>query len=68
MASSAHLSTPWGPWNISCEQGQYHIDGLVQERCNSIANALELCLSCIKALMSADALTCVGRSLSCGWS
>ena len=22
------------------------IDGLVQERCNSIANALELCLSC----------------------
>ena len=24
----------------------YHIDGLVQERCNSIANTLELCLSC----------------------
>ena len=23
-----------------------NIDGLVQERCNSIANALELCLSC----------------------
>ena len=26
-----------------------HIDGLVQERCNSIANALELCLSCTKS-------------------
>ena len=25
---------------------QVHIDGLVQERCNSIANALELRLSC----------------------
>ena len=25
---------------------QLQIDGLVQERCNSIANALELCLSC----------------------
>ena len=24
----------------------YYIDGLVQERRNSIANALELCLSC----------------------
>ena len=27
---------------------QYYIDGLVQERCNSIANALELRLSCTK--------------------
>ena len=26
--------------------GQGQIDGLVQERCNSIANALELRLSC----------------------
>ena len=25
-----------------------HIDGLVRERCDSIANALELCLSCTK--------------------
>ena len=25
----------------------FHVDGLVQERRNSIANALELCLSCI---------------------
>ena len=28
------------------ESGAYHIDWLVQERCNSIANALELHLSC----------------------
>ena len=27
-----------------------HIDGLVQERCNSIANALELRLSCTNPL------------------
>ena len=30
---------------------QYHIDGLVQERCNSIANALELHLSCTNLLI-----------------
>ena len=29
----------------------YHIDGLVQERCNSIANTLELHLSCTKTLI-----------------
>ena len=28
-----------------------HIDGLVQERCNSIANALELHLSCTNPLI-----------------
>ena len=27
-------------------------DGLMQERCNSIANALELCLSCINPSMN----------------
>ena len=30
---------------------RYCIDGLMQERCNSIANALELCLSCTKLLI-----------------
>ena len=30
----------------------YHIDGLVQERCNSIANALELQLSCTNSSIS----------------
>ena len=28
-----------------------HIDGLVQERCNSSALAMELCLSCINLAM-----------------
>ena len=28
------------------EKANKHIDGLVQERCNSIANTLELCISC----------------------
>ena len=31
--------------------GLGHIDGLVQERLNSLANALELCLSCTNPLM-----------------
>ena len=30
---------------------QTHVDGLVQERHNSIANALDLCLSCTIPLM-----------------
>ena len=30
---------------------QFHIDGLVQERHNSIANAMELCLSCTNPLI-----------------
>ena len=42
------ISTIWFPllvrWHLS-------IDGLVQERCNSIANALELHLSCTKPLI-----------------
>ena len=33
----------WGPGSVVLH---YHFDGLVQERRNSIANALELCLSC----------------------
>ena len=28
----------------TCKWSRQHIDGLVQERCNSVANALELCL------------------------
>ena len=32
--------------------GGHQIDGLVQERCNSIANALELRLSCTNPLKS----------------
>ena len=31
---------------LKLEQAGHHIDGLVQERRNSIANALELSLSC----------------------
>ena len=30
------------------------VNGLVQERCNSIANALELCLSCTNPLKYKD--------------
>ena len=30
----------------------YHFDALMQEKHNSIANALELCLSCIGLIMS----------------
>ena len=33
-------------WHLTCAQHPAHIDGLVQERRNSIANALELHLSC----------------------
>ena len=39
-------------------KGWEHMDGLVQERCNSIANALELRLSCTNPLIySGDTLT-----------
>ena len=34
-----------------CNHPRSHIDDLVQERHNSVANALELCLSCTKPLM-----------------
>ena len=34
-----------------CVRDEYDIDGLVQERCNSIANALELHLSCTNPLI-----------------
>ena len=49
--SHAILSTEYTSWNFLkfvrlniLVQG--YVDGLVQERRNSIANALELCLSC----------------------
>ena len=45
------LATSW--------QNQYHIDGLVQERCNSIANALELCLSCTNQLIFLIHASCI---------
>ena len=35
-------------WLDACIPHIDHINGLLQERCNSIANALELCLSCTK--------------------
>ena len=37
----------WGPFQYK-DHWRNKIDGLVQERRNSIANALELCLSCTK--------------------
>ena len=40
-------------YNITLRQWA-HIDGLVQERCNSIANALELRLSCTKPTICDD--------------
>ena len=39
-----------------------HIDGLVQERCNSIANALELHLSCTNPLMLSYFMLLTDRS------
>ena len=36
----------WNRWLV-----KHHIDGLVQERCNSIANTLELRLSCTNPLI-----------------
>ena len=39
----------WVQWNINHTLNTRktpHIHGLVQERCNSVANTLELCLSC----------------------
>ena len=37
-------------WKDVCENYILKIDGLVQERCNSIAKALELHLSCTNPL------------------
>ena len=39
-------STSGGQWPAYLTKSIHHIDGLVQERCKSIANALELRLSC----------------------
>ena len=41
----------WTSTNARQWVKQLYVDGLVQERCNSIANALELHLSCTKPLM-----------------
>ena len=53
----SYLKYPGGWFNIKMPSYQYRrihcghkIDGTMQERCNSIANALELCLSCINPL------------------
>ena len=40
----------WG-FSKSLHYRPWHVDGLVQEKCNSIANALELHLSCTTASM-----------------
>ena len=47
--NSLVLCTPYTCENITAalRKVQQHIDGLVQERCNSSALAMELCLSCI---------------------
>ena len=41
-----------------------YIDGLVQERRNSIANALELSLSCINPSILSYPTSCSGTSLN----
>ena len=48
------ISQNWntiGSWNPCQWKTRTHFDGLVQERCNSIANALELHLSCTYPLI-----------------
>ena len=37
--------------SILCNSLQVYIDGLIQERCSSFANALEFCLSCTNPLI-----------------
>ena len=44
--SSNHITNLHTPQQFNC-----HVDGLVQERCKSIANSLELHLSCTKPSM-----------------
>ena len=49
------ISQNWdiiGSWNPCLWKTRTHCNGLVQERRNSIANALELCLSCTDPLIS----------------
>ena len=41
----------------------FHIDGLVQERCNSIANALELCLPCTNPSILCSHCHCQGKMI-----
>ena len=45
---------------------KHYVDGLVQERRNSIANALELGLSCTNPSMYADGLAPWGNRTSAG--
>ena len=51
--------------SIICEammlMWSYHIDGLMQERRNSIANALELRLSCINPKRAGTELSCFNK-------
>ena len=68
MAPSHNLSKCWSKymlpygvtrpqWVNSCSMATaYNINGLVQERCNSIANALELCFSCTNSSIYIHAL------------
>ena len=46
MATDRKHTTCWAFSHLACVTSSPHIDGLVQERRNSIANTLELCLSC----------------------
>ena len=51
---SQHWLWSWFSQYNACqckEPGHQHVDGLMQERCNSIANALELHLSCTNPSM-----------------
>ena len=45
-------------WLMSMLRPIFHIDGLVQERCNSSALAIELRLSCTNASISWKAIVC----------
>ena len=48
-------------YQIMNSQKTFHIDGLVQERCNSIANALEVRLSCTNPSIWLPYLALMGK-------
>ena len=55
-------------WTVSTLVQCLHIDGLMQERCNSIANSLELCLSCTNQWICNDYMAymdCMDLAVHC---
>ena len=52
------LSAKWWPFCLHLNECVEYIDGLVQERSNSIGNALELRLFCIKPLIWQKHIVC----------